>query len=63
VIAFERSPGFALFANTTAETMSLEAPAGFQILFFSRPGVVLNGSRLTLPGDATCWLTATATQD
>nr|NCW96631.1 glycoside hydrolase family 13 protein [Actinomycetota bacterium] len=63
VIAFERNPGFALFANTTAETMSLEAPAGFEILFFSRPGVVLNGSRLTLPGDATCWLTATATQD
>ncbi len=58
VIAFQRGPGFALFANTTAGTMDLEVPSGFELLFSSRPGVAINGGRLTLPGDATCWLTA-----
>jgi len=58
VIAFQRHPGFALFANTTARTIDLEVPAGFELLFSSRPGVAITGGRLTLPGDATCWLTA-----
>ena len=58
VIAFQRGPGFALFANTTSRTMDLVTPTGFKLLLSSRPGVAIDGGRLTLPGDATCWLTA-----
>lgn len=58
VIAFERRPGFALFANTTPGSLELEVPVGFGLLYASRPGVALDGRRLTLPGDATCWLNA-----
>lgn len=58
VIAFQRNPGFALFANTTSEEVSITAPKGMSLLLGSRPGVRLDGESLTLPGDATCWLTA-----
>lgn len=57
VIGFQRLPGFTLFANTTSEPIRLEAPRGVRVLLGSRPGIALNGSTLTLPGDATCWLT------
>ena len=57
-IAFERDPGFALYANTTAETLDLHVPTGFELLLSSSPGVAINGGRLALPGDTTCWLTA-----
>lgn len=58
VIAFQRNPGFALFANTTSKEVSITAPKGMSLLLGSRPGVRLDGESLTLPGDATCWLTA-----
>ncbi len=57
VIAFERHPGFTLFANTTSRELKLVAPPGVSLLLGSRPGVRLEGERLTLPGDSTCWLT------
>jgi len=57
VIAFERHPGFALFANTTSHELNLIASPGMRLLLGSRPGVHLEGERLTLPGDTTCWLT------
>lgn len=57
VIAFERRPGFVLFANTTTGPLTLQAPEGARLLFCSGPGVDLDGVSLALPGDTTCWLT------
>ena len=57
VVAFERRPGFALFANTTSGPLRLQAPEGARLLFCSGPGVALDGGSLALPGDTTCWLT------
>jgi hypothetical protein len=37
--------------------LRLVAPPGVSLLLGSRPGVRLEGERLTLPGDSTCWLT------
>ena len=63
VIAFERRPGFVLYANTTGGELTLDLPtldssAEFQILLSSRPGTKLTPGRLTIPGDTTCWLTS-----
>lgn len=63
VIAFERRPGFVLYANTTGGALTLDLPtldssAEFQILLSSRPGTKLTPGRLTIPGDTTCWLTS-----
>lgn len=58
VIAFQRRPGFALFANTSSESLKLVVPEGLRLLLSSQTGVELEADCLTLPGDTTCWLTA-----
>jgi alpha-glucosidase len=57
VIAFERHPGFTLYANTSPNTHFLRVPRGVTFLLGSRADISLIGERLTLPADSTCWLT------
>jgi alpha-glucosidase len=58
LIGFSRGKNFYLFANTNAETVTLEVPSGLKLLLASGEGVTLDKKTLQIPGDVTCWLTA-----